>query len=50
MTPFKAPDVFIQDITTDTAASVLAESNDLCLIIDADGIIRDVAIGNDEDS
>ena len=50
MTPFKAPDVYIQDITTDTAASVLAESNDLCLIIDADGIIRDVAIGNEEES
>jgi len=50
VTPFKAPDVYIHDLTTDTAASVLAETNDLCLIIDAEGIIRDVAIGNDEES
>lgn len=50
MTPFKAPDLYIRDLTTDTAASVLAETNDLCLIIDANGIVRDVAIGNDEES
>ena len=50
MTPFRAPDVYIQDLTTDTAAAVLTETNDLCLIIDGDGIIRDVAIGNDEES
>lgn len=50
MTPFRAPEVFIQDLTTDTAAAVLSETNDLCLIVDGDGIVRDVAIGNDEES
>jgi len=50
VTPFKAPDRYIQSLTTDTAASLLAETNDLCLIIDSRGIVRDVAIGSDDDS
>lgn len=48
MTPFKAPDKFMQSLTTETAAALLAETNDLCLIVDRDGTVRDVAIGNDD--
>jgi transcriptional regulator PpsR len=48
MTPFRTPDRFIGSLTTDMAASLLAESNDICLVIDRDNVIRDVAIGTDE--
>jgi len=48
VTPFKAPDRYIQNLTTESAAALLAETNDLCLIIDSDGVVRDVAIGSDD--
>ena len=48
MTPFRAPEKFMQEITVNFAASILAEANDVCLIVDADGVIRDVAVGSDE--
>ena len=48
MTPFKAPDRYIQSLTGDTAAAVLAETNDLCLILDPNGHVCDVAIGSDD--
>ncbi len=48
MTPFKTPDRFIQAVTAESAAELLAETNDLCLIIDAEGIVRDVSVGSDD--
>lgn len=48
MTPFKAPDRYMQSLDTNTAAALLVETNDLCLIIDREGVVRDVAIGNEE--
>ncbi|MEM9209027.1 MAG: transcriptional regulator PpsR, partial [Pseudomonadota bacterium] len=48
MTPFKTPDRYIPSLSTEHAAELLAKTNDICLILDADGIIRDVAIGSDE--
>lgn len=48
MTPFKTPDRFIPSLSTDHAAELLARTNDICLILDAEGVVRDVAIGSDE--
>ena len=48
MTPFRSPEKFMKAITADFAASVLAEANDVCLIIDDSGVVRDVAVGSDE--
>jgi transcriptional regulator PpsR len=38
----------MNSLSTQSAASLLAETNDLCLIVDADGIVRDVAVGSDD--
>lgn len=48
MTPFKTPDRYMQSLTSETAAALLAETNDLSLILDREGRIHDVAIGSDD--
>jgi transcriptional regulator PpsR len=48
MTPFRAPEKFMKSITAEFAASVLAEANDVCLVVDESGVVRDVAVGSEE--
>ena len=48
MTPFQKPDRYLKSLSTESAATVLAESNDVCLVVDSDGIVRDVAVGSDD--
>ena len=48
MTPFRTPDRFIGSLTTDVAAALLTESNDLCLVVDKNDVIQDVAIGTED--
>jgi transcriptional regulator PpsR len=38
----------MNNLSTQSAASLLAETNDVCLIVDADGVVRDVAVGGDD--
>jgi transcriptional regulator PpsR len=44
--PFRSPGETIGDIDLDVAAKVLESSGDVTLVIDANGIIRDVALGS----
>ena len=46
MSLFRAPDrIARRDRTRDVAAKLIAAAADIALIIDADGIVRDVAFG-----
>ena len=38
----------MKNLSTGSATSMLAETNDVCLIIDHDGVVRDVAIGTED--
>lgn len=48
MRPFRAPDDSLGPLTAAAAATLLSIANDLTLVIDADGVIRDLSVGNDE--
>jgi transcriptional regulator PpsR len=45
---FRAPKKLLGDLKAEAAASLIAAAADIALILDAHGIIRDVALGNDE--
>ena len=45
---FRAPKRTLGDLNADIAAKLIAAAADIALIIDAKGIIRDVAFGSDE--
>lgn len=45
---FKSPRATIGDLDADTAARVMAASSDVAMVIDREGIIRDVAVSNSE--
>ena len=45
---FNAPLDSLGSIDPETAATLIATSSDVALVIDRDGVIRDVAFGNDE--
>lgn len=47
MVPFESPAHFLADLDPTTTGRVIASATDVALIID-DGIIRDVALGNEE--
>ena len=49
MTPFKTAKAYMNELTEERTASLIAESNDVSLIIDADGVIRDVALGTEDE-
>lgn len=48
MKQFKAPERSLKDLDAKSAASLITVTADIALIIDAKGIIRDVAFGSDE--
>lgn len=46
VTPFQTPAESLGDLAADAAAHLLAAAGDIALVIDAEGIVRDVALGN----
>ena len=48
MKPFDAPQTALGDLDTDAVASLVAATSDIALILDRQGVIRDIAFGNDE--
>jgi transcriptional regulator PpsR len=46
--PFTAPKRTIGDLKAETAAQVVAATADVALVVEPDGVIRDVAFGSDE--
>lgn len=45
---FRAPKRTLGDLEAETAAKLIAAAADIALVVDAKGIVRDVAFGNDE--
>ncbi len=45
---FRAPKRTLGDLSAETAAKLIAAASDIALIVDAKGVIRDVAFGSDE--
>lgn len=48
MKPFTAPKKSLGDLKAETAAQVVAATADVALVVEPDGVIRDVAFGSDE--
>lgn len=48
MKPFDAPQAALGKVDTDRVATLIASVSDIALILDQKGMIRDVALGNDE--
>jgi transcriptional regulator PpsR len=48
MRPFGAPETSLGDLDAGTAGSLLSASNDLTLVLDENGVIRDLASANEE--
>ena len=46
--PFRSPKQTLGDLGAGLAAEVIATASDIAFVVDPDGTIRDVAIGNDE--
>jgi transcriptional regulator PpsR len=46
--PFNTPKKFLGELDSDSAAELVAATADIALILDKDGVIRDVATGNSE--
>lgn len=47
MKPFKSPRQFLGDLSADIAAELLVAAADIAFVVDAKGVIRDIAIGSD---
>ena len=48
MKPFLSPETSIGTLDAELAGTLLSASADLALVIDSEGIVRDIAIGSDE--
>ncbi len=48
MRPFGAPDTSLGDLDAETAGSLLSASNDITLVLDDKGVIRDLASANED--
>ena len=47
MTPFSSPSQFLAHLSAETAGKLVASAADVALIVDADGVIRDMAFGSE---
>jgi len=47
MTPFSSPSQFLAHLSAETAGKLVAAAADVALIVDADGVIRDMAFGSE---
>jgi transcriptional regulator PpsR len=45
---FRQPELFLANLDADTAGTLVAAAADLVLIVDDEGIIRDMAVGNND--
>jgi transcriptional regulator PpsR len=45
---FSTPELFLSDLDADAAATLISAAADVVLIVDNMGVIRDLALGNDE--
>lgn len=48
MNPFKAPKESLGDLPAEVAATLIATAADIALVVDGEGVIRDVAVGSDD--
>ena len=48
MKSFDEPSLSLGDLDAEAAGRLIAASSDVALIVDGEGIIRDLAFGNDE--
>lgn len=48
MRPFEDPQRSLGDLDPKTAAALVASASDLALVVDDEGVIRDVAVGSDD--
>ncbi len=48
MRPFGAPETTLGNLNAETAGTLLSIANDITLILDQDGVIRDLASGSDD--
>ena len=48
MRPFGAPDTTLGGLTAEAAGTLLTVANDITLIVDGQGVVRDLSSGNDE--
>ncbi len=46
--PFRAPAAALRGLDPDLAARVIAASGDVALVLDGDGVIRDLSLGSDD--
>ena len=46
MTPFKTPERFMRGLSPELTGQLLASTNDISLVVDDEGIIRDVSFGD----
>ena len=46
--PFRAPATLLHGLSSDIAARVIAASGDVALVLDRDGVIRDLALGSSD--
>lgn len=49
MTPFKTPERYMRDMDSHLTGRLLASSNDISLVVDDEGVIRDVGFGDSSD-
>jgi len=46
--PFQKPKLLMESLTSDLSSTLIAEASDICLLIDANGIVQDVALGSSD--
>ncbi|MEM6511516.1 MAG: transcriptional regulator PpsR [Pseudomonadota bacterium] len=48
MPPFQTPKLLMESLTSELSSTLIAEASDISLLIDAEGIVQDVALGGKE--
>ncbi len=48
MSPFQTPKLLMESLTSELSSTLIAEASDISLLVDADGIVQDVALGGNE--
>jgi transcriptional regulator PpsR len=48
MRRFRAPEISLRDLDPDGAAKLIAAAGDIALVVDREGVIRDLALGSEE--
>ena len=48
MSPFQKPKLLMESLTSDLSSTLIAEASDISLLLDADGVVQDVALGGSD--